>query len=64
MKLFPPSKDAVKTGYESAVDGMKSAATSVLLVGALGTIAVVLVNQSKFNWAGVSDQPAPKRRKK
>jgi hypothetical protein len=56
-------KDIVKTGYDTALGGVKSVATSVILVGALGTIAVVLVNQSKFNWAGISDPPAKRMKK-
>jgi hypothetical protein len=52
--------EVVKTVYDETLSGVRSA----LVIGALATVSIVLVNQSKFNWAGLSDQPAPKRRKK
>ena len=42
----------------NVVDAVKNSLNGVVLLGGSVALALVLVNQSKFNWAGVKDQPS------
>jgi hypothetical protein len=53
----------VKDVFDGTMNGLKAHSSSILLIGMLGTAAVVIENQSKFNWAGVSDRPAKRMKK-
>ena len=43
----------------NVMDGIKGA----IFIGGLSVVGIVLVNQSKFNWAGIEDRPAKRMKK-
>ncbi len=51
--------DAAKNIKNGVVDGIKGA----IFIGGLAVVGIVLVNQSKFNWAGIEDRPAKRMKK-
>ena len=51
--------DTVNNVKNGIVDGIKGA----IFIGGLAVVGIVLVNQSKFNWAGIEDRPAKRMKK-
>ena len=51
--------DAGNTLKNGVMDGIKGA----IFIGGLAVVGIVLVNQSKFNWAGIEDRPAKRMKK-
>ena len=53
-------KKISKTG-DDIMNGIKNSTTNAILLG--GTVVLAIVNQSKFNWAGIEDRPAKRMKK-
>ena len=45
------------------MNGIKNNTTNAIPLGGTVVLAIVLVNQSKFDWGGIEDRPAKRMKK-